>query len=81
MDAAFDPNMIYVRNEDKPGFIGELGSILGDAKVNIATFYLGRMEGRNEAVCLVSVDGEVPSDVADKIKAIDQVKIVDVLSL
>jgi len=81
MDAAFDPNMIYVRNEDKPGFIGELGGILGEAKVNIATFYLGRMEGRDEAVCLVSIDGAVPDGVVDKIKAIDQVKIVDVLSL
>ena len=81
MDAAFEPNMIYVRNEDKPGFIGELGGILGKAKVNIATFYLGRMEGRDEAVCLVSVDGDVPDGVVDKIKAIDQVKIVDVLSL
>ena len=81
MDAAFEPNMIYVRNEDKPGFIGQLGGILGEEKVNIATFYLGRMEGRNEAVCLVSVDGAVPDGVADKIKAIDQVKIVDVLSL
>jgi len=77
--------MIYVRNEDKPGFIGELGGILGEAKVNIATFYLGfylgRMDGRDEAVCLVSIDGAVPDGVVDKIKAIDQVKIVDVLSL
>jgi len=81
MDAAFDPNMIYVRNEDKPGFIGQLGQILGDAKVNIATFYLGRMPSGNEAVCLVSVDGEVPTAIADKIKNIDQVKIVDILSL
>lgn len=81
MDAAFDPNMIYVRNEDKAGFIGELGGILGDAKVNIATFYLGRMKDVNEAVCLVSVDGEVPAHVVEKIRAIDQVKIVDALSL
>ena len=81
MDAAFEPHMIYVRNEDKPGFIGELGGILGDAKVNIATFSLGRMKDVSEAVCLVSVDGEVPDGVADKIKAIDQVKVVDVLSL
>ena len=81
MDAAFEPHMVYVRNEDKPGFIGELGGILGDAKVNIATFSLGRMKDVSEAVCLVSVDGEVPDGVADKIKAIDQVKVVDVLSL
>jgi D-3-phosphoglycerate dehydrogenase len=81
MDAAFSPNMIYVRNADKPGFIGQLGGVLGRHKVNIATFSLGRMKGRDEAVCLVSVDGAVPAGVAAEIKAIDQVKIVDVVSL
>ena len=34
--------MIYVTNEDKPGFIGAFGRLLGDADVNIATFNLGR---------------------------------------
>ncbi len=81
MDAAFDPNMIYVRNEDKPGFIGKLGQVLGDAKVNIATFYLGRVDNGSEAVCLVSVDGTVPEGIAKQIKALDHVKIVDVVSL
>ncbi len=77
MDAAFDPSMIYVRNDDKPGFIGEVGRILGDAKVNIATFYLGRMAQGGEAVCLISVDGDISDETAAAIKAIDQVKIVD----
>lgn len=77
MDAAFSPSMIYVRNDDKPGFIGEIGRLLGDAKVNIATFSLGRMDQGGEAVCLISVDGEVSDETADAIKAIDQVKIVD----
>jgi len=73
--------MIYVRNEDKPGFIGELGGVLGRHKVNIATFSLGRMAEGEEAVCLVSVDGAVSEDVAAEIKAIDQVKIVDIVAM
>ncbi len=78
MDAGFAPHMLYVRNEDKPGFIGALGQILGNHKINIATFSLGRMDnGENEAVCLVSVDEAVPVSVIDEIKAIDQVKIVN----
>ena len=81
MDAAFDPHMIYVRNEDKPGFIGKLGQILGDAKINIATFYLGRMAEGDEAVCLVSVDDTVPEEILAQIKGIDHVNIVDVVSL
>ena len=81
MDAAFSPNMIYVRNADKPGFIGELGGVLGRNKVNIATFSLGRMKEGEEAVCLVSVDGKVSDKVVEEIKAIDQVKIVDIVAI
>jgi hypothetical protein len=36
--------MLYVTNDDKPGFIGRLGTLLGDAAINIATFHLGRLE-------------------------------------
>ena len=47
IDAEFTPSMIYVTNEDKPGFIGRFASVLGDAGVNIATFALGpRRAGR-----------------------------------
>ena len=42
VDAEFAPSMIYVTNEDKPGFIGRFASLLGEAGVNIATFALGR---------------------------------------
>jgi len=81
MDAGFSENMLYVRNADKPGFIGKLGQILGDNKINIATFSLGRMDQGGEAVCLVSVDGRVPDNVITQIKATDHVKIVDAVSL
>jgi len=42
INAEFAPTMIYVVNEDQPGMIGRLGTVLGDAKVNIANFHLGR---------------------------------------
>jgi D-3-phosphoglycerate dehydrogenase len=73
--------MIYVRNDDKPGFIGEVGRLLGEAKVNIANFHLGRMSEGGEAVCLISVDGVVSDETVAAIEAIDQVKIVDRVSL
>ena len=81
MDAAFSENMLYVRNDDRPGFIGQLGNLLGDAKINIATFSLGRVKEGGEAVCLVSVDERPSKDVCAQIEAIDQVKIVDAVSL
>ena len=42
IEAQLGPHMLYVRNADRPGLIGALGQLLGDADVNIATFHLGR---------------------------------------
>ena len=81
MDAAFSPNMLYVRNDDRPGFIGQLGNLLGEAKINIATFSLGRTKPGGDAVCLVSVDDAPSEELCKKIEAIDQVKIVDAVKL
>ncbi len=60
MEAEFSPSMIYVTNEDKPGFIGRFAGLLGDAGINIATFSLGRHAPGADAICLVEVDGTVP---------------------
>ncbi len=57
LDAEFAAHMLYVINEDKPGFIGKLGTLLGDAKVNIASFALGRSAPGEDAIALVEVDG------------------------
>ena len=51
--------MLYVVNEDKPGFIGRLGTTLGEAGVNIGTFHLGRRDAGGEAIVLLSVDQPV----------------------
>ncbi|MGQ9370273.1 phosphoglycerate dehydrogenase [Azospirillum sp. A39] len=56
IEAELSPNMLFVRNEDKPGFIGRLGVTLGDAGVNIASFHLGRTAPGENAIALVSVD-------------------------
>ena len=63
MDAELGPHMLYVTNEDKPGFIGALGTTLGTAGVNIATFNLGRLSQGQDAICLVEVDGPIPAEV------------------
>ena len=45
--------MLFIVNEDKPGFIGRLGTMLGEAGVNIGTFHLGRRAAGGEAVLIV----------------------------
>ncbi len=74
VDAEFGPSMIYVTNEDKPGFIGRFASLLGDAGINIATFALGRDREGGSAIALVEVDGNVPEAVLRAIQALPGVK-------
>jgi len=66
--------MFYIVNEDKPGFIGKLGTMLGDAKVNIANFTLGRSAPGQDAIALIEVDGPVPTAVAEAVAKLPQVK-------
>jgi D-3-phosphoglycerate dehydrogenase len=66
--------MIYVRNADKPGFIGGFGSLLGNAGVNIATFNLGRDRPGGDAICLVAVDQPVSDALLREIESLPQVK-------
>ena len=80
IEAALTHDMLFIRNEDKPGLIGALGTILGDGKVNIADFRLGRTEGGDSAVCLVSVDNTVNDDVFKKVCDLPQVKTAKRLS-
>ena len=73
IEAEFAPLMLYVRNQDKPGFIGHLGRLLGDADINIASFHLGRSAPGADAICLVAVDQPIPDGVLARIRAIPQV--------
>ena len=74
LDAPFGPTMLYVNNEDKPGFIGALGVMLAEAGVNIATFNLGRVSAGDDAIALVGVD-QVPTEaLLANIQALPHVK-------
>jgi D-3-phosphoglycerate dehydrogenase len=66
--------MMYIVNEDAPGFIGRIGTLLGENGINIGTFHLGRREAGGEAILLLSLDSALPSDVLEKAKALPGVK-------
>ena len=74
VEAELDGTMIYIVNTDAPGFIGKLGTTLGEAGINIATFNLGRRAAGGEAVALVAVDGDVPGEVVKQLCALDGVR-------
>ena len=79
VEAEFAPTMLYVRNYDRPGFIGALGTVIGDAGLNIATFHLGRRDDNGEALALVEVDGEIEGDLLAKVRGLPQVVRVNAL--
>ena len=64
VEAELAGQMIYIVNTDAPGFIGALGTRLGENKINIATFNLGRRAAGGEAVALVAVDDPISADVS-----------------
>ncbi len=66
--------MLFIRNRDVPGVIGRVGTLLGDHKVNIACFALGRNAETHEAIGLVNVDDSVPAAVLDEIRAIPAIR-------
>jgi D-3-phosphoglycerate dehydrogenase len=70
VEADFAPHMLYVTNQDKPGFIGRFGATLAGAGINIATFHLGRAEQGGDAICLVSVDESVPESVLEMVRTL-----------
>jgi D-3-phosphoglycerate dehydrogenase len=74
LEAPFSPVMLFVNNNDQPGFIGLLGKALGDAQINIADFHLGRVAAGEDAIAIVGVDQDVPEAILAKVRAAPQVK-------
>jgi D-3-phosphoglycerate dehydrogenase / 2-oxoglutarate reductase len=79
VEAPLERNLIYLRNEDVPGVIGRVGTILGESSINIADFSLGRRIAESsgaprEAIAVVHVDGPVPEEILRKLEQIPAVR-------
>jgi D-3-phosphoglycerate dehydrogenase len=79
-EAPLEQNLIYMRNQDVPGVIGKVGTILGKHGINIANFSLGRHGGEEQAgvprqaIAVVQVDGIVPEAVVSELRGIPAVQ-------
>jgi hypothetical protein len=69
MDMAPAPFMLVTRHRDKPGTMGRIGIVLGEADVNISAMALGRSGPRADALMVLALDDPVPDDVAARIRA------------
>jgi len=76
IEIALSEHMLFIRNDDKPGLIGGLGTILSDAGQNIADFRLGRKGAGGSAICVVSLDAPLADDLFEKIANLKQVESV-----
>lgn len=85
VEAPLDGRMLFIKNEDVPGVIGKIGTILGESGVNIADFSLGRGEAKEgrpvEAIAVVRVDSAIPQEALDKLSKMEAVRFARVVNL
>jgi D-3-phosphoglycerate dehydrogenase len=79
IEAPLEQNLIYMRNQDVPGVIGKVGTILGKHGINIANFSLGRHSEANanvahQAIAVVHIDGGVPEAVISELHSVPAVQ-------
>jgi D-3-phosphoglycerate dehydrogenase len=66
--------MIFIQNHDKPGLIGEIGTILGKNNHNIGNFHLGRKANKEGyAIALIAIDNEVSENSLHEIEKLESV--------
>ena len=76
IEADLAGHMLYIVNEDVPGFIGRIGTLLGEHGINIGTFHLGRRSAGGEAILLLSLDSAIPQGVLDLAAKVPGVKMM-----
>ncbi|MCX5709546.1 MAG: phosphoglycerate dehydrogenase [Candidatus Omnitrophica bacterium] len=72
-------HMVFIRNWDKPGLIGSLGSLMGKHDINIAAMTFGRDKPGGKAISILNVDSPVSADIQEKIKKLENILTVKVI--
>ncbi|MFQ5768605.1 MAG: NAD(P)-dependent oxidoreductase, partial [Acidobacteriota bacterium] len=67
-------HLLFFRNRDVPGVVGRIGTILGEAQVNIVGLQLGRAAPLKTAVSLVKVDGPIPTAALEALRALPELE-------
>ncbi len=73
LECNFGKHMLYITNNDKPGFVGRVGTLLGNAGINMGTFHLGRIAEGGAAISIIETDGKVPQEVMDQVQTVPNV--------
>lgn len=73
--------LLVLENRDVPGVVGRLGTILGEAGVNIADIHLARRAAHGEAVAVLRIDQEPPPEALERLRALPEVERARVVHL
>ncbi len=73
--------LILIQNWDRPGIIGNLGTLLGKHNINIAAMTFGREKPGGRAITILNVDSPVSSEILDKIKKTENILAVKIIRL
>jgi D-3-phosphoglycerate dehydrogenase len=73
VDVAPRGTLVVLRNRDVPGVIGRVGTLLGEAGVNIAEYHQARLQVGGEALAAITVDGRVPAEVQQQLAELPEV--------
>lgn len=71
IDIPLTGNLLIIKNSDKPGIVGKIGTVLGEYGVNIGNMEVGRKSAGGQAVTVIGVDQEISEEVIEKLKSID----------
>lgn len=81
VDMAPRGTLLVLRNQDVPGVIGRVGTVLGDAGINIAGYHQSRLDIGGDALAVVSVDERVGTAVIEALRALPEVRTVKQVQL
>ena len=81
IDAVPKGTILVIRNDDVPRIVGRIGTILGEADINIARIHLSREARHGQAFSMISIDSHVPDDILEKLQAIKHVRSIQPISL
>lgn len=73
--------LLVLRNRDVPGVVGRIGTLLGEAGVNIADIHLARGDEESDALAVLRLDAEPPREVLEALRALDEVSEARVVDL
>jgi D-3-phosphoglycerate dehydrogenase len=73
VDLVAEGNFLFFTNQDRPGVIGRVGTILGENKINVAGFYLGRESYQGSALGFVSLDSRITEQVLEEIRGMEEI--------